>query len=137
MMSWSPRCYIPKFLEIGLPVLEKKISKRVFTIYGHGGHLGHVTSITSSDFITLYLKAFIQNLVQIGKIWFEFLYVHALGPRSCNDLDLQYSHTFIDSIRCLLLPTFMSLAAIVSEKSTVFTLSYRKAYVTKFDLAVK
>ena len=22
---------------------------RVFTIYGHGGHLGHVTSIMSSD----------------------------------------------------------------------------------------
>ena len=23
---------------------------RVFTIYGHGGHLGHVTSIMLSDF---------------------------------------------------------------------------------------
>ena len=23
---------------------------RVFTIYGHGGHLGHVTSIMSSNF---------------------------------------------------------------------------------------
>ena len=37
-------------------------------------------------FISLYLKAFIQNLVQNGtvvseKIWFEFLYVHDLGPR--------------------------------------------------------
>ena len=88
------------------------------------------------------MKAFIQNLVQIGKvvsekIRFEYLYVHNLGPRSSNDLDLQYSHTFIYSIRCLLLPTFMSLAAIVSDKSTVFTFSYRKAYVTKFDLAVK
>ena len=59
-------------------------------------------------FISLYLKAFIQNLVQIGtvvseKIQFEFLYVHDLGPRSRNDLgprsrndlDLQYSHIFI------------------------------------------
>ena len=50
-------------------------------------------------FITLYLKAFIQNLVQIGtivsaKIWFEFLYVYDLGPRSRNDIELQYSHTF-------------------------------------------
>ena len=48
-------------------------------------------------FISLYLKAFIQNLVQIGsvvseKIRFEFLYVHNLGQRSRNDLDLQYSH---------------------------------------------
>ena len=81
-------------------------------------------------------------MVKIGtvvseKIWFEFLYVNDLGPRSSNDLDLQYSHTFIYAIRCLLLPTFRSLAAIVSEKSTVFTFSYRKAYVTKFDLAVK
>ena len=88
------------------------------------------------------MKAFMKNLVQIGtvaseKIWFEFLYVHDLGPRSRNDLDLQCSLTFIKSLRCLLLPTFRSLAAIVSEKSTVFTFSHRKAYVTKFDLAVK
>ena len=71
------------------------------------------------------------------KIQVEFLYVHDLEPRSSNDPDLQYSHTFIYSFRCLLLPTFRSLAAIVSEKSTVFTFSYRKADVTKFDLAVK
>ena len=24
--------------------------KKVFTLYGHGGHLGHVTSIISSNF---------------------------------------------------------------------------------------
>ena len=80
-------------------------------------------------FIPSYLKAFIKNLVQVGKvvsekIRLEFLYVHDPGPRSRNDPDLQYSHTFIYSIRCLLLPTFRSLAAIVSEKS-------------KFDLAEK
>ena len=82
--------------------------------------------------ISLYRKAFIQGLVQFGivvseKIQFEFLYVHDIGPRSRNDLDLQYSHIFIYSIRCLLQLTFRSLAAIVSEKSTVFTFSYRKA----------
>ena len=102
-----------------------------------------MTSIMSSEFfISLYLKACIQNRVQIGtvlseNIWFEFLYVHDLGLRSSNDLDLQKSHTFIYSIRCLLLPSFRSLDAIVSEKSAVFTFSYRKDYVTKFDLAVK
>ena len=73
-----------------------------------------------------------KNLVQIGTavseiIQFEFLDVHDIGPRSRNDLDLQYSHTSIYSIRCLFLLTFRSLAAIVSEKSTVFTFSYRKA----------
>ena len=88
------------------------------------------------------MKAFIKNLVQIGtvaseKIQFEFLYVHDLGPRSRNDLDLQYSLTFIKSFRCLLLPPLRSLASIVSEKSTLFTFFHRKAYVTKFDLAVK
>ena len=104
----------------------------VFTIYGHGGHLGHVTRIMLRNFCTLYLKAFIQNLVQNGpvvseKIWFEFLYVHYLGPRSRNDLDLQYSHALKKSISCLYLTTFRSQASIVSEKSTVFTFSYRKA----------
>ena len=96
----------------------------------------------SSDYHFLYLKAFIKILVQIDtvvseKIPFDFLYVHDLGPRSRNDLDLQYSHTFINSIRCLLLPTFRSLAAIVSDKSTVFTFSYGKALIAKFDLAIK
>ena len=96
----------------------------------------------SSDFHFLVPESFHTNLVQIGKvvsekIWFELLYVHDFGARSSNDLDLQYSHTFIYSIRCLLLPIFRSLAAIVSEKSTVVTFSYRKAYVTKFDLAIK
>ena len=66
------------------------------------------------------MKAFIQSLVQINivfseKIRFEFLYVHDLGPRSRNDLDLQYSHIFIKSI-CL-----RSLAAIVF-KNPLFSL---------------
>ena len=83
-----------------------------------------------------------KKMVQIGtvvseKILFEFLYVHDLGLRSRNDLDLQYSHTFIYLIRCLLLLTFMSLAATVSETSTVFAFSFRKAQVAKFDLPVK
>ena len=39
-----------KFLEISPPVPEKKIFKGYFTIYGHGGHLGHMTSIISTNF---------------------------------------------------------------------------------------
>ena len=77
-------------------------------------------------------------IVVSEKIWFEFLYVHHLGPRSRNDLDLQYSLTFINSIRCLLLPTFRTLPAKVSEMSNIFYFfSDGKAKVTKFDLAVK
>ena len=130
MMGWSPYCYIPRFMEISPLVPEKKILKG-FTIYGRGGHLGHVTSNMSSDFHFLepgFQTKFGSDRHSISeKIQFEYLYVHYLGPRSRNDLDLKYSHTFIYSIRCLLLLPFRSLAAIVSEKSTVFTFSYRKA----------
>ena len=82
-----------------------------FTICGHGGHLGHVTSIMSSDFHFLVPESCHKNWVQIGKVVsekfrFEFLYVHDLGPRSRKEIDLQYSHSFIYSIRCLLLLTF-------------------------------
>ena len=47
----------------------------------------------SSDFYFLVLESFHKNLVQIDEviseeIRYEFLYVHDLGPRSRNDLDL-------------------------------------------------
>ena len=79
----------------------------------------------------MFPKAYIESLVKIG------LAINDLGPRSKNYIDLKYSHTFINSISCLHLLTFRSHAAIVYEKSTVFTFSYRKAYFTKFDLTVK
>ena len=81
MMGWSPRCYIPSFVEIGLPVPEKIFKGFLpYTLYGHGGHLGHVTSIMSSDFHFLVSESFHKKIVQIGtvvseKILFEFLYV--------------------------------------------------------------
>ena len=98
-----------------------------------------MTSIVSSDFHFLAPESFhtkfgSDRTVISEKIQFEFLNVHNLGPRSRNDLDLQYSHIY--SIRCLLKLTFRSLAAIVSEKSTFFTFPIEKP-VTKFDLAVK
>ena len=49
IMGRSPKCYIPSLMEIGPPVPEKTILK-VFTIYGRGGHLSHVTSIMASKF---------------------------------------------------------------------------------------
>ena len=33
MMGWSPRCYIPSFVEIRLPVLEKKIFEGFYHIW--------------------------------------------------------------------------------------------------------
>ena len=60
MMGYGPRCYIPSFVEISPPVPEK-IFEGFFTIYGHGGHLGHVTSIMLSDFHFLVPESFIKQ----------------------------------------------------------------------------
>ena len=48
-------------------------------MYGHGGHLGHVTSIMSSDFHSLVPESFHTKFgsdrpVVSEKIQFEFLY---------------------------------------------------------------
>ena len=91
-------------MEISLLVPEKKIFKGFLPYMGMVAILVMWPASCHQIFISLYLKAFMKNLVQIGKvvsekIRFEFLYVHDLGPRSRNDLDLQYSHNFIYSIR--------------------------------------
>ena len=142
MIGRSPRCYIPSFVQIRPPVLEKKIFEGFLPYMGMAAILVMYPPSCHQICISLYLKAFIQILIQNGpvvseKIRFEFLYVYDLEPRSSNDLDLQYLHTFMKSISCLYLPIFRSQASIVSEKSTVFTFSYRKAVVSKFDLALK
>ena len=66
---------------------------------------------------------------------FLFSDVNDLGTRSRNDVDLQYSLTFINSNTCLHVLSFRSQAAILSEKSTVFAFSYRNAYEQNFTLA--
>ena len=70
------------------------------------------------------------------KIRFKFLYVHDLGPRSRNDLDIQFSHTFIYSIRCLLLLTSGHWLQ-KFLKYPLFSLFPIEKPVPKFDLAVK
>ena len=57
MMGWSLQCYIPRFVEIG-PLVPEKIFEWFLTIYGRGGHLGHVTSNMSSDFHFLVTESF-------------------------------------------------------------------------------
>ena len=42
-----------------------------FTIYGHGGHLGHVNNSYKQIFISIYLKAYIQNLVKNALVFSE------------------------------------------------------------------
>ena len=134
MMGSSHSCYIPSFVEFSPPVPEKKIFEGFLPYMGMVAIIGIILMI----FIALYLKAYIQNLVKNGpvvseKSIFKFSYINGLGPRSRNDLDLQYSHTFKNSISCLHLQTFRSQGAVRFEKSTVITFSHR----TKLDLAVK
>ena len=40
------------------PARSREDFKRVFTIYGHHRHLGHVTRSMSSDFLFLVLESF-------------------------------------------------------------------------------
>ena len=47
------------------PACSGKGFLRVFTIYGHGGQLGHVTGIMSSDLYFLVPESFHK------KIWFR------------------------------------------------------------------
>ena len=77
MMGWSPRYYIQSFVEIGLPVPEKKIFEGFLPYLGMAAILVMGPASCHQIYISLYLKAFIKNLVQIGtvaseKIWFEF-----------------------------------------------------------------
>ena len=51
MMGVSPKCYISSFVKMGLSVEE---FLRVFTIYGYGGHLGHVTQMPRTNFCSPY-----------------------------------------------------------------------------------
>ena len=62
MVGWRPQCYIPSFVEIGLPVPEKKIFEGFLPYMGRGGHFGHVTSIMSSDFRFLVPAGFHKEL---------------------------------------------------------------------------
>ena len=94
MMCLSSRCYISSFVEIG-PSVPKKIFKG-FTIYGHGGYLGHVTSIMSINFHFLVPISFLSNFGSDlhSSSCFNFCMYTTLGqgqemtPRSRNDLDL-------------------------------------------------
>ena len=96
-----------------------------------------IVSLNFNFLVPKNLKAYIQNRFKMAHWFLKKPVLIDLEPRLRNELDLQYSHNFINSSSCLHLPFFRSQAAIVSEKSTVFTFSYRKAEVTKFDLAIK
>ena len=69
MMGWSPECYVPSYVEIGPLVPEKK------TLEGFLPYIWVWWPSWSCDqhhvirfLFCIHLKAFIQNLVQIGTV---------------------------------------------------------------------
>ena len=67
-MGWSPRCYTPCFVEISALVLEKKIFEGVLPYIDLVVILVLWPASCHQIFISLYLKAFIQNLFQNGTV---------------------------------------------------------------------
>ena len=62
MIGWSPRCYIPSFVEIGLPVPEK-IFKGFLPNAGMAAILVMGPASCHQIFISLYLKALINQRI--------------------------------------------------------------------------
>ena len=62
MMGWSPRCYIPSFMEIGQPVPEKKIFKGFLPYMSMAAILVMWPASCHQIFISLKLKAFIKKI---------------------------------------------------------------------------
>ena len=77
MMGWSPGCYIPNYVEIGLLVPKKKNFEGFLPYMGVVAIMVMRPASCHQIFISMYVKACIQNLVKIGtvvseKIQFEF-----------------------------------------------------------------
>ena len=56
LLGPSPQYYIPKFMEIR-PLIQEKEIFRVFTIYGFGGYLGHVSNVILNHYHFLVLNS--------------------------------------------------------------------------------
>ena len=65
-------------MEIGTPVLEMEDFLRVFTIYGRGCHLGHVTHMQGTNFHSPYPK---KLHIKIGFDW-----ASGFGKKRCLKL---------------------------------------------------
>ena len=59
---------MPSLKIICLLVLEKEIFKDFFSIYGHGGHLGHVTWTIYTNFASPSQGGSTYNLASIGQV---------------------------------------------------------------------
>ena len=100
--------------------------RRVFTIYGHGGHLGHVTSTMSSDFHFLVPESFhtkfdyTPGIYADGNIVFAFPFVRS-SVRMFVSSFVRTSVTFVE---------FASKFCIkVSQVEYISATTYQKAFI--------
>ena len=124
MMVRRTQCFISNFLDIGPPVPERKIFEGFYQIWAwrpsESYDQPHINILYFLLPQSLDKILVINGQVISEKSKFLFSYINGLEPRSRNDLVLQYSHTFINSISCLYLPTFRSLMVTVTENSHCF-----------------
>ena len=136
MMGRCHQCYIPSFVEISPPVPDRKIFEGFLPYMGRGSHFGHMTSIMSINFHFLEPESL---HIKFGFNWPSGFWEKQVLSFICNwlwvkvnkwpwPLILTYLHNFMQ---------FQATGCKTSEKSTVFTFTYRKALLTIFDLAVK
>ena len=71
MMAWSPQCYIPSFRENQPAGSGEEDFLRVFTLYGRGGHLGHVTQWPRTKFLSPYPRRLHIKFALIGQAILE------------------------------------------------------------------
>ena len=75
MMDRSPRCYtVRSCVEIGPLIPEKKIFEVFFSIYGRGGHAGHVTQMPRTNLRNPTLGGSTQNLALISLVVSEKIF---------------------------------------------------------------
>ena len=107
----------------------------MLNIYGHDGHIGHVTSTVCKYFPSLSPRRLYKKFGYIwpsgfwGDVW-DCHTMRVLSQRLNTDLDLFYSQIFMYSLRQLYLLIFRPKSSKLSMKSSVFAFSI-------FDLAVK
>ena len=100
--------------------------RRVFTIYGHGGHLGHVTSTMSSDFHFLVPESFHTKFYYTPGIYADGYIVFAF-PFVRSSVRM-----FVSSFVCTSV-TFVEFASKfcikVSQVEYISATTYQKAFI--------
>ena len=136
MIGRSHRCHIPSFVEISPTVPERKIFEGFLSYDGHGSHLGNVTTIVSINFHFLVPESL---HIKFGFDWPIGFWEKPVLIVKCKWPWAKVNKRHWPSILTYLhyLNRFQVTGCNSSEKSKVFTFFYRKALVTKFDLAIK